>query len=232
MKRLVAALVAVLAVSAVISLSACAVTGQPARPGTAAIYDGGTITTEQVAAWGTAQNDMGFSAHVGKDDAYDPGAALTLLLLRPALDKEAAIEGIAFGDDQISSEAQMWMATNSSEVVAPTADMVDIVRLVRIIHALLLKDDGKAAIKAAVESIAADAQANPVYGRFTLASFGASVDALATQQRADAGTLGDVNYLVFRNLSGFDTNTQRGWMVDEGLASPSPSPSPSPNAAP
>lgn len=216
MKRLAAALVAVL------TLSACAVTGQPAHPGTAAIYDGATVTTAQVAAWGTAQNDMGFP--------YDPGAVLTLLLLKPALDKEAASEGIVFDDHQISVEAQMWMSASKSNVASPTQDMMDVVRMVRIVHALLLTKGGTAAIKTAVQSIEKNAVANPMYGRFTVAQLASSIDILAKRYKNDAGPYGDVSYLVFKDLSGFNINAQQKWMVDAGLPSPSPSPSPTPVA--
>ena len=211
MKRLATALLALL------TLSACAVTGQPARPGTAAIYDGATITTAQVAAWVTAQDDMGVGS--------DPGAVLTLLLLRPALDKEAASEGITFGDKQISSEAQAWMSTTNVTVVSPTPDMMDVVRTVRFLHALLTTKGGTTAIKAAVESIQATAQVNPLYGKFTVASFAKSIDIMAKRYQNEQGQLGNVVYLVFKDLSGFEPNAQRKWMVDAGLPSPSPSPS-------
>lgn len=219
MKRLATALVAVLA------LSACAVTGQPAHPGTAAIFDGATITTAQVAAGGTAQSDMGLA------NGFDPGAVLTLLLLRPALDKEAASESIVFDDKQISDEAQKWMSTSNATVVSPTPDMMDVVRMVRTLHALLLTKGGTAAIKAAVESIEANAEANPVYGNFTVAQFAVSIDVLAKRYQNDAGQYGDMVYLVFRDLSGFNVDAKRKWMVDAGLPSPSASPTPV-NASP
>jgi len=217
MKRLAAALVAVL------TLSACAVTGQPAHPGTAAIYDGATITSAQVAAWGTAQDDMGY--------ANDPGAVLTLLLLRPALDKEAAIEGVVFDDKQISTEAQTWMSSSKAKVVSPTPDMMDVVRTVRVLHALLSTETGAAAIKVAVDSIEADAQVNPIYGHFTVAQFANSYDILTKRYQNDQGQFGDVVYLVLKDLSGFDGNAQRKWMVGAGLPSPSASPAPV-NASP
>ncbi|NYI42315.1 hypothetical protein [Demequina lutea] len=218
MKRFATALLAVL------TLSACAVTGQPAHPGTAAIYDGATITTAQVAAWGTAQDDMGYP--------NDPGAALTLLLLRPALDKEAATQGIVFDDKQISAEAQTWMSASKAKVVSPTPDMMEVVRTVRVLHALLLTTSGKAAIKTAVESIEANAEANPVYGHFTVVQFANSFDIVAKRYQNDQGQYGDMVYLVFKDLSGFNGNAQRGWMVGAGLPSPSPTASPTASPAP
>lgn len=220
MKRLAVALVAVL------FLSACAVTGQPARPGTAATYNGATITTAEVAAWGAAQNALGFTATSGDGVGYDPGAVLTLLMVQPALEAEATKEGIAFGDAQIEAEAQSWMAANGADVSAPTQDMLDVVRLVRIVHALLVTDEGNTAIRAAVESVEAHAVVNPLFGTFTLASFGASVNTLAEQQRTEGEMLGAVSYLVFRNLSGFDASAPRDWMVDEGVTPAVAIPSP------
>jgi hypothetical protein len=219
MKRLAAALVAVL------TLSACAVTGQPAHPGTAAIYDGSTITTAQVAAWGAAQSDMGLT------NGFDPGAVLTLLLLRPALDKEAASESIVFADKQISDEAQKWMSTSNAKVVSPTPDMMDVVRTVRVLHALLLTTGGKSAIRTAVQSIEAKAEVNPIYGNFTVAQFAGSFDIVAKRYQDDAGQYSDMVYLVFRDLSGFNVDAKRKWMVGAGLPSPSPSPAPV-NASP
>ncbi len=224
MKRLATALVAALALSAVLTLSACAVTGQPARPGTAAIYAGGTITTEQVAAWGNAQNAMGYG--------YDPGAVLTLLLLRPALEKEAASEGIVFADDQVSSDAQLWMAANHATVVPPTPNMMDLVRMVGVVHSLLLSKPGAAAIQAELKLIEANAQVNPAYGDFTYAQSVVSVQALAKAQQDSTGKYANVSYLVFSDMSGFNVNAQRDWMVDAGLPSASPSPSPVPGPSP
>ena len=226
MKRLAAARVAALALSAVLALSSCAVTGQPARPGTAATYDGDTITTEQVAAWGTAQNDMGY--------AYDPGAVLTMLLLLPALDKEAAIESIAFGDDQVTSEAQLWMTAGKADVVVPTKDMMDVVRAARTFEALVLTKPGAEAIQKALKEIEANATVNPAYGDFTYDRVVATVRAQAQAQQDGGAAYGALSYLVFKDVSGFDPNAQRGWMVDEGSpsASPSPSPSASPSPAP
>ena len=223
MKRLAAALAAVLALSFVLTLSACAVTGQPAHPGTAAIYDGTTITTEQVAAWGNAQNAMGY--------AYDPGAVLTLLLLRPALEKEAASEGIVFADDQISSDAQLWMAANHATVVPPTPDMMDLVRMVGVVHSLLLSKPGAAAIKTELKSIEATAQVNPIYGDFTFTQSVLSVQALAKAQQDGTAEYANVSYLVFSDISGFTVNAPRDWMVDAGSRSAGPSPSPTPSAA-
>lgn len=198
MKRLAAVLAAVLA------LSACAVTGQPAHPGTAATYDGATITTDQVAAWGTAQRDMGY--------AYDPGAVLTLLMLRPALEEAAATEGITFLDNQIPIEVKLWIATSGNKAFEPTQDMVDVVRTVRLLHELLLTDNGKAAIRTAVQSIEKSATVSPLYGQFTVTQFAASIDTASAAQQAQADKLGDVSYLVYRDLSGFDMNAKRDWM--------------------
>ncbi len=217
MKRLAAALVAVL------SLSACAVTGQPARPGTAATYNGATITTAQVAAWGTAQDDMGYP--------NDPGAVLSLLMLRPALDKEAAIEGIVFDDKQISDEAQLWMKAGLVDVVPPTPDMMDVVRTVHSFGALAVTKQGAAAIQADLRSIEASAQVNPVYGDFTYDRFLSSVNVVAQAEQDQSAKYGSVSYLVFRDVSGFAPNAHRSWMVGAGLPSPSASPAPV-NASP
>jgi hypothetical protein len=103
---------------------------------------------------------------------------------------------------------------------------------VRILHALLLTQGGTSAIRTAVQSIEAKAEVNPLYGKFTVAQFAKSVDIMAKRYQDDAGPLGAVNYLVFKDLSGFDVNAQRKWMVGAGLPSPSPSPTASPTASP
>lgn len=215
MKRLAVALVAVL------SLSACAVTGQPARPGTAATYDGATITTAQVAAWGTAQNAMGYS--------YDPGATLSLLLMRPSLEAEAAVEGIVFSDDQIASDAQLWMGASANpNVVTPTPDMIDVVRLVHTFHALAGTETGAASITQDLKSIAANAHVNPMYGKFTYEQFINSATALAQAQKDNTAKYGPVSYLVFKEVSGFELQANREWMVPEGATSTAPPVTPSP----
>jgi len=215
MKRLAAALVAVFA------LSACAVTGQPAHPGTAATYGGATITIEQVAAWGIAQTDMSYT--------YDPGAVLTLLLLRPALEAEAQKESIVLGDDQITLEARAWMASKGANVVDPTPDMMDLVRTVHLLYAVVSTQDGATAVLAEIQAIEEGAEVNPMYGDFSATRF---VDAVSTQVQAqqDSGTsLGDIESIIFRDVSGFDLTAQRSWMVDEGAsqtASPEATPTP------
>jgi len=121
---------------------------------------------------------------------------------------------------------------SKTKAVSPTQDMMDVVRTVRVLHALLLTQTGKDAIRAAVQSIEAKAVASPMYGHFTVVQFAKSVDVLATRYNNEAGPYGDVNYLVFKDLSGFDVEAQQKWMVDAGLPSPSPSPSPSASPAP
>ncbi len=212
------------ALLAVLTLSACAVTGQPARPGTAAIYDGITITNAQVDAWVTAQDDMGVGA--------DPGAVLTLLLLRPTLTKEAASENIAFGDQQIASDAKAWMSTNGTKAVTPTPDMIDVVRTVRVFQALAATRSGAQAILAELKSIEAHIVASPMYGHFTKSAAVRSVNVISQREQAEQGPLGKVAYLVFKDVSGFDVNAQRKWMVNAGAPSPSPSPSPSTSPSP
>jgi hypothetical protein len=207
MKRLAAALVTILA------LSACAVTGQPANPGTAATYDGQTVTSEEVAAWGTAQTDMGLR--------YDPGAVLTLMLLRPALEAEAELQGMVFGEDDMRMEAKMWMAANNAEVVDPTADMIELVTTVRMVYAVLSTEGGSEAVSEALFGIEARANVSPMYGEFSKDVFVESVGAQLTEMQDESQRLGELSYMVFRELTGFDATSQRDWMVDEAPASAS-----------
>lgn len=207
MKRLAAALVAVFA------LTACAVTGQPANPGTAATYDGLTVTTEQVAAWGAAQTEMGLR--------YDPGAVLTLMLLRPALEAEADRQGLVFGEEDMRMEAKMWMASNRAEVVDPTADMIDLVTTVKMVYAILPTEEGAPAVTQALTAIEADANVNPMYGDFSVETFVDSVAAQAEEMQNESARLGELSYMVFRELTAFDATSQRDWMVDEAPAEPS-----------
>lgn len=208
MKRLAAALLVVL------SLSACAVTGQAARPGTAAVLDGRTITNDDVAAWGAAINEMSYS--------FDPGAVLTLLLLKPTLDAEAARLDFAMADADVDFEARAWMASNKAPVKDRTADMKAVVGTVVILNALLSNEDSAQAIADALGNIEKNASVNPMYGDFSAQGF---VDSWTEQVQArtdQSGKLGDVSYLVFKDITGFDVLAQQSWMGDPSEAPAAP----------
>ena len=123
----------------------------------------------------------------------------------------------------------MWMAASGvSGEAEPTPGMIDVVRVVHTFHALAGTEPGAAAIIEDLKSIAANAQVNPLYGDFRYERFMDSANALDQSQQDMRTKLGPASYLVFRDVSGFDANAQRNWMVGEGAATAVPSPIPSP----
>lgn len=215
MKRLAVALLAVLA------LSACAVTGQPARPGTAATLGDRTITTADVAAWGSAINGMSYS--------YDPGAVLTLLLLKPTIDAEAAKLGIAITDEAADFEARLWMASNLTDITERTDDMKTVATTVKLLKYLLSNEESAPAIAEALTAIQEDASVNPMYGEFSAQRFVESWGVQVQAEADESGKLGEASYLVFKDISGFDVLSQQPWMGDESAA-PAPPAASAPSA--
>lgn len=208
MKRISAALLLVLA------LSGCAVTGQPAQPGTAAVFDGNTVTNSEVAAWSTALKDLGFSG--------GPGEALTLLLLQPVVDQASVADGNVETDDRIKEDAINWALAEGTTIADVTADQIAVVRMVRALATQAVPADAQSVsftdpVMAAVAGIEARADVSPEYGNFSQARFEASVAAAVANVGQYANAPGNVSYLVLKNVNGFDPNAQQEWM---GVASP------------
>ncbi len=206
MKRISAALLAVLV------LSGCAVTGQPAQPGTAAVFDGNTVTNDEVAAWSTALKDLGF--------ANGPGEALTLLLLQPVVEQAAADGGRVFTDEQIKQDAINWALAEGKTVTDVTDDQVAMVRAVRTLATQAVPADATsltftAPVMDALAGIEARAQVSPEYGDFSQVRFEASVTATLANVSRYSNATGDVSYLVLKSVNGFSPYAQREWMVDE-----------------
>lgn len=223
MKRIAAALVLVLA------LAGCAVTGQPANPDTAATFDGVTVTNDEVAQWVDTFNSLRAPA--------DPSAVVTLLLLKPTIDKAAADAGILYTDDELTFEAKKWIAARSGKQVPITDDMREAVRLVRTLKALLFGNGNEAApLAEAVARMETDVVASPMYGTFTFQRFSDSINE-AAQAEKDESNLADVSYLVYKDVSGFSPVAPQPWMVDPeptrapAAAAPVATPAPTPSAA-
>lgn len=211
MKRLVAVLFA-------LALAGCAVTGQPAKPGVAATLDGNTVTIADVATFTTTLEDMGFRF-------VDPGAALTLLLLQPTIEKVATDKGFLPDDETVTSDAGLWIASNKVENVAVTDKMTDVVRLISEFRYVIGDADGAKAIVSAANNIADNAVINPQYGPFTIKRFSDSLTAQTDAVNKDADGLSFVAYLLLKDVTGLDPAAFQDWMVEPSTA-PAASPSP------
>lgn len=206
MKRLFTAL------SLVLALSGCAVTGQPAQPGTAATFDGNTITIDEVAAWSTALQDLGF--------ANGPGDALTLLLLKPTVEKAAAEAGNVVTDEKVKQDAIFWALAKGQTITDVTDDQVAVVRTVRDLASQAVPgDDGSLTftqpVLDAIAGIEARAHVSPEYGDFSQARFEDSVAAAVVDISNYSNAPGGVSYLVLKSVNGFSPYAQQPWMVDE-----------------
>ena len=201
MKRIAAVAILVLA------LSGCAVTGQGAQPGTAAVFDGNTVTDAEVAAWSTALNGLSYSAY--------PGQVLTLLLLQPTIDEAAADGGILVTDEQVAKEAQFWAAYNQGDIPPVSEDMIALVRTVRSLAQLVYTEEGSAALLEAFAAMETGVEASPQYGDFSSDSLIQSIVTQAQAQEDSSAELGDVSYLVFKGINAFDPIAQADWMVEE-----------------
>ena len=206
MKRIVAAVVIALA------LAGCAVTGQPANPGTAATFDGRTVTNEDVSRWVTAFNDLNV--------AVDPSAVLTLLLLQPTIEESASDAGILFVKDDLTFEARKWIASQRGDQADVTDDMRDVVRLVRTVVILLNGADTAGGLAEAIQRIEAEAVVSPMYGKFTMEQYVESLQTAFAREQNEA-SLADVSYLVFKDVSGFTPTAEQPWMTSE-TSSPEP----------
>ncbi|PKQ18768.1 MAG: hypothetical protein CVT68_01630 [Actinobacteria bacterium HGW-Actinobacteria-8] len=206
MKRISAALLTILV------LSGCAVTGQPAQPGTAAVFDGNTVTNDQVAAWSTALRDLGF--------ANGPGEALTLLLLQPIAEQSAVADGKVFTDEQVKQDAISWALATGQMITEVTDDQMAVVRMVRNLATQAVPADGDSLtftqpVLDALAGLEARAEVSPEYGDFSQELFAASVAAAVADIASYSSAEGQISYLVLKRVNGFSPYAQREWMVDE-----------------
>jgi hypothetical protein len=206
MKRISVALLAVLV------LSGCAVTGQPARPGTAAVFDGHTVTNDEVAAWSTALSDLGF--------ANAPGEALTLLLLQPIVEPAAVADGKVVTDEEVKQDAIFWALAQGDAITEVTDDQMAVVRMVRALATQAVPAGGdvltfKQPVLDALAGIEAQADISPEYGEFSQALFADSVAGAVADIANYSNAEGQVSYLVLRSVNGFSPDAQREWMGDE-----------------
>jgi len=206
MKRISAALLVILV------LSGCAVTGQPGQPGTAAVFDGNTVTNDEVAAWSTALNDLGF--------VNGPGEALTLLLLQPIAEQGAVADGKVVTDEQVKQDAINWALAQGHTLTDVSDDQMALVRMVRALATQAVPADGDTLtftqpVLDAVAGIEARAEVSPEYGDFSQALFADSVAAAVGDVATYSNAQGKVSYLVLRTVNGFSPYAQREWMVDE-----------------
>lgn len=207
MKRISAALLIVLA------LSGCAVTGQPARPGTAAVFEGQTVTNDEVAAWSTALNDLGFATY--------PGDVLTLLLLQPVVAQAAKDDGKVDTDDEVKSNAVYWALAQGRTISVDdvTDDQVAVVRMVRQLATQVLPGDSQSItftqpVLDTVAAIEDHAEVSPEYGDFSQEVFTASVATALDDVKNYTNAEGQVSYLVLKSINGFSPYAQREWMGD------------------
>jgi uncharacterized protein YceK len=213
MKRISAALLLVLV------LSGCAVTGQPARPGTAAVYDGNTITSDEVAQWSTALTDLGFP--------NAPGEAVTLLLLQPIVEQAAANDGKVVTDEAVTQDAIFWALAAGNTITEVTDGQLAVVRMVRALATQAVPAGGDSLtftqpVLDALAGMEARAEVSPEYGDFSQAAFADTV-ALAV---LDIGTYssapGEISYVVLRSVNGFTPDAQREWMGTVGVGDNAP----------
>ncbi len=215
MKRISAALLLVLV------LSGCAVTGQPARPGTAAVYDGNTVTNDQVAAWSTALTDLGFD---GEPDELSPrgapGEALTLLLLQPIVEQASVADGEVKTDEEIRQDAILWALAAGKTITEVTDDQMAVVRTVWALATQAVPSDSNSLtftqpVLDALTGIEARAQVSPEYGDFSQALFADSVAAAVDDIANYSGAPGQLTYFVIKSVNGFSPNAPREWMGGE-----------------
>lgn len=206
MKRLFAAL------SLVVALSGCAVTGQPAHPGTAATYDGNTITIDEVAAWSTALQDLGF--------ANGPGDALTLLVLQPTVEQAAAEAGNVVTDEKVKQDAIFWALAKGKTITEVTDDQLAVVRTVRALASQAVPGENDTLtftqpVLDAITGIEERAHVSPEYGDFSQARFEDSVAAAVVDISNYSSAPGQVSYLVLKSVNGFSPYAQQPWMGEE-----------------
>lgn len=210
MKRIAAALLLTFA------LSGCAVTGQSAPPGTAAVFDGNTVTNDEVAAWSTALTELGF--------ANGPGETLTLLLLQPVAEQAALADGNVATDDEIKDAAVFWALAEGKTLTEVTDDQIAVVRTVRALATQVVPADAESVtftepLLDVIAGLEERAKVSPEYGDFSQAVFADSLDRAVADVANYANAPGQISYLVLKNVNGFNPHAQREWMGTEGAPS-------------
>lgn len=209
MKRLVAVPLIALSVAA---LGGCATVGQPGDPGVAATWGSTVVTTAEVGDWTGASADLGLFV--------DPGAAVSLLLLQPSVEEYAAAHDLTVTDADIEADITAWFALQEAKDREITPEMIEVFRTTALLGASLEEAEFIDVLVEAMGGIEDKAVISPLYGDFSPELFAQRINQASQTVGTDGAGLGEIAYVSFVAVSGFDNGALAPWVVPPSVAAP------------
>ncbi len=199
----------------VLALSACAVPGQPANPGTAAILGNHEVTNQQLDRISQAWVEDTHGLQVPPSRRH----ILTVELMRPHLEQALVELGFEVDGEAAASQWLAYVQARGQQAGAPQAELIvpeqpspELVNSVMAYAALAIiawTEPDHERLRAIAEDVEANAVLSPRSGQFSAELF---VEEL---RRAEASVLAQqlqvVFYTEYQNVNGF-VDTERDWL--------------------
>lgn len=191
---------------AALLLAGCAVPGQPAAPGAAAVIEGQTITNDRVQVLQEAWSD----------EAAAPASrrsVITLELMREPLIAATEQIGFDYHRTQAVQQAQLVLRMQGIQD-EPSEAMVDAVEATFLLAAFTLLPEDTSVLQSVAEQVEADAETSARSGLFSAAEFMTSVQTAAQYATDEANQGSPVWFVKFNTVNGF-TAPDLPWLATE-----------------
>lgn len=187
-------------------LAGCAVPGQPAPPGAAAVYEGHTVTNQRVSMLEDAWSD----------EAAEPAGRRNVITL------ELMREPLAAATGQINYEYHRTQAVQQAKAVLraqgvqtePSEALVDAIEAALLLAAFTLLPEDLSALQSVAEQVEAEAATNPRTGDFSAEAFMASAQQAVQLATATANQGSPVWFVKFSTVNGL-TDPDAPWLATE-----------------
>lgn len=191
---------------AAVLLAGCAVPGQSAAPGTAAAYDGTTLTNERIAALETAWDE----------EAAEPAGRRNVITL------ELMREPLLAATDQIDYEYHRTMAVQQAQLALrmqgvdaePSEDFVDAIESAFLLAAFTLIPEDTSVLQSVAEQVEAEAVLSPRSGEFNADQFMATTAAAVEVATQEANQGSPIWFVNFNNVNGL-VPPESPWLATE-----------------
>ncbi|MFW2512180.1 hypothetical protein ACNI3K_00185 [Demequina sp. SO4-13] len=191
---------------AALLLAGCAVPGQPAAPGAAAVVEGETLSNERVSTLQAAWEDEA-AAPAGRRNV------ITLEMMREPL--LAATDEIGFDYHRTQAEQQAQLVLTTQGIQSEPSDaLVDAIESAFLMAAFTLLPEDMSALQAVAEQVEADAVTNSRSGDFSAEAFMQSAQQAVEIATAEANGGSPVWITSYNVVNGL-TATDSPWLATE-----------------
>lgn len=191
---------------AAVLLAGCAVPGQPAGPGAAAVYEGETLSNERIVALQEAW----------EDEAAEPAGRRNVITL------ELMREPLLAATDQIGYEYHRTMAVQQAQMVLrvqgiqgePSEELVDAIEGAFLLAAFTLVPEDTSVLQSVAEQVEAEAVVSPRSGEFSAEQFMATAYQAVEIATQEANQGSPVWFVNFNDVNGLVT-PESPWLATE-----------------